>query len=86
MRRRPDFVRDGIAPQIKPATTTGEVYPPLRKPALGVRTDVEVFRPFAVGQHVGIRICHTGRSPVMELGFVAQATVRTGNVKHKIIF
>ena len=60
------------------------MHPSLGKPSLGVSTDVKVFRPFAVGQRIGIWVGYPGLSSVMELGFVAQATVGTRNVKHKI--
>ena len=75
---------DGIAPDVEPPATAGEVHPSLSKPALGVGADVKVFRPFAVGQRVRIRVGNPGLSPVMELSFVAQATVGTGNIKHTI--
>ena len=76
-------MRDGVAPQIEPAATPSEVYPPLREPALRVGTDVKIFCPFAIGQRIWIRVGHTGLSPVMELGFVAQATMGTRNINHK---
>ena len=46
---------------------------------------MKISRPFAVGQRIGIWVCYPGLSSVMELGFVTQATVRTRNVKHKLI-
>ena len=83
---RPDLMSDRIAPQVEPPATSSEVYPALGKPPLGVGTDVKVFRPFAVGQRIGIRVGYPGLGSVMELGFVAQATVGTRNVQHKISF
>ena len=77
---------DGIAPQVEPPATSSEVHPSLGKPPLGVGTDMKVFRPFAVGQRIGIRVGYPGLSSVMELGFVAQATMGTRYVKHKIFF
>ena len=83
---RPDLMGDGIAPQVEPPATSSEVHPSLGKPPLGVGTDMKVFRPFAVGQRIGIWVSYTGLGSVMELGFIAQATVGTRNIKHKISF
>ena len=83
---RPDLMGDGIAPQVEPPATSSEMHPSFGKPPLGVGTDVKVFRPFAVGQRIGIWVGYPGLSSVMELGFVAQATVGTRNIKHKISF
>jgi hypothetical protein len=76
-------MRDGIAPQVEPPATSSEVHPSFGKPPLGVSTDMKELRPFAVGQGIGIWVGYSGLSPVMELGFVAQATMGTRNVKHK---
>src|SRR5688572_786931 len=83
---RPNLVCDRIAPKVEPSATSREVHPTLSKPALGISTDMKVFRPLAIGQGVRIWIRNSGLSAVMELGFVAQTTVRTRNVKHKNIF
>ncbi len=77
---------DCISPQVEPPATSSEVHPSLGKPPPGVGTDMKVFRPFAIGQRIGIWVGYPGLSPVMELGFVAQATVGTRNVKHTISF
>src|ERR1700676_4281284 len=83
---RPDLMGKGIAPYIEPPSASSEVHPPLGKPPPRVGTDMKPFRPFTVVQRIGIRVGYPGLSSVMELGFVAQATVGTRNVKHKIIF
>ena len=77
---------DGIAPEVEPPATSGEVHPSLGMPTLGIGADMKVFRPFDIGQCIGIRVTYPGLSSVMELGFVALATVGTRNVKHKIFF
>ena len=75
---------DGIAPKIEPPATPGEVNPSFSIPSFGVRTDMKIFRPFAIAKCIGIRVGYAGLSSVMELGFVAQATVGTRDIKHKI--
>src|SRR5688572_20080473 len=80
-----DLMGDGIAPKVKPSSTSSEMHPPLGKPPLGVSADMKVFRPFSVAQSIGIRVCYSGLSSVMELGFVAQATVWARNVKHRVV-
>ena len=83
---RADLVGDGVAPKIEPPATPGEVNPSFSMPSFGVRTDMKIFRPFAIAKCIGIRVGYAGLSSVMELGFVAQTTVGTWNVKHKIFF
>lgn len=38
--------------------------------------------PFAIGKTIGIRVSNSRLSAVMKLGFIAQATVGTRNIKH----
>ena len=73
---------DGIAPEVEPPATASEVHPSLGKPPLRIGADMKVFRPFAVGQRIRIRVGNPGLSPVMELSFVAQATMWTRNIQH----
>ena len=76
---------DGIAPKVEPSAASGEVYPSFSKPPFGVGTDVKISCPFSVSQCIGFRIRYPGLGSVMELGFVAQTTVRARNMKHKMI-
>ena len=75
-----------ITPHVEPSTTTGEMDPSFGEPTLRISTDIQVFRPFTIAKRIGIRVSYASLSSVMKLGFVAQATVWTRNVKHKISF
>src|SRR5882672_1720854 len=62
------------------------MHPSFGKPSFWIGSDMKVFRPFGVGHRIGIRIGYPGFSSVMELGFVAKATMGTWDMKHKTIF
>ena len=79
---RADLMCDRISPEIEPPATSGEVYPSFGEPALRVRPDMQILRPFDIRQCVWIRICDACLCSVVEFGFVAQSAVGTRDVDH----